>query len=233
MWVVLAVAFSGLRIAALNTHLVPSTYVLDAVAVAVFIGGTGDANSPFLALAVAGAWWSGQKATRGRIYAIAFCAAYLVLIAPSSWRAGDVAALFYQPAFVACVGLFADNVRRFTDSRWAFAILNGAGDEGQPASVKVGLSRAVQGGVVPIDVLLTAGQLGLTAMQTELIAYLILGLSNMEIAEAMNVSEAAVRWRLTRLYRALDVRGRKAAAERARELGLDALVAAAPSPAKH
>jgi DNA-binding CsgD family transcriptional regulator len=94
----------------------------------------------------------------------------------------------------------------------------------------VGLSRAVQGGVVPIDVLLTAGQLGLTALQTELIAYLILGLSNMEIADAMNISEATVRWRLTRLYRVLDVRGRKAAAERARELGLDALVTAAPTP---
>jgi DNA-binding CsgD family transcriptional regulator len=80
---------------------------------------------------------------------------------------------------------------------------------------------------VPIDVLLTAGQLGLTAMQTELIAYLILGLSNQEIADALSVSEATVRYRLTRLYRVLDVRGRKAAAERARELGLDALVAGA------
>ena len=119
-------------------------------------------------------------------------------------------------------------IRRFTDSRWAFAVLDASGDEVQPASVRIGLSRAVQGGVVPIDVLLTAGQLGLTAMQTELIAYLILGLSNMEIAEAMSISEATVRWRLTRLYRVLDVRGRKAAAARARELGLDALQVLVP-----
>ena len=37
-----------------------------------------------------------------------------------------------------------------------------------------------------------------------------------------SVSEATVRYRLTRLYRALGVRGRKAAVARAREIGLAA-----------
>ncbi len=86
--------------------------------------------------------------------------------------------------------------------------------------MKAGLSRAIGGGLVPIDALLAAGQLGLTASQTELIPYLMLGMSNQEIADALSVSEATVRYRLTRLYRCLGVKGRKAAAERARELGL-------------
>ena len=47
----------------------------------------------------------------------------------------------------------------------------------------------------------------------------------------LSVSEATVRYRLTRLYRCLGVKGRKAAAERARELGLGALLpATAPDP---
>jgi DNA-binding CsgD family transcriptional regulator len=64
-------------------------------------------------------------------------------------------------------------------------------------------------------------------MQIELLAYLMLGLTNQQIADAASVSEATVRYRLTPLYRTLGVRGRKAAAERARELGLGDLVAEA------
>jgi DNA-binding CsgD family transcriptional regulator len=120
----------------------------------------------------------------------------------------------------------ADRLRDADRARWALTGRHATSETG-PDSVRVGLTRAVRGGTVPVDILLTAGQLGLTAIQTELIAYLILGLSNQEIADALSVSEATVRYRLTRLYRVLDVRGRKAAAERARELGLDALVATA------
>ena len=225
VWGFLALAFAGLRIATATTDLVPSTYALDAIGVTVFIGGTGNASSPFLALALAGAWWAGQKAGRGRLYGLAFVAAYLVLVASQAARAGEMAAVIYQPAFVCAIGIFVDRLRATTNpAGWASTILDGKTYEQQRSSVKAGLSRAVGGGLVPIDVLLTAGQLGLTATQTELIPYLMLGLSNLEIADALSVSEATVRYRLTRLYRSLGVRGRKAAAERARELGLGALV---------
>ncbi|HET6745459.1 MAG TPA: LuxR C-terminal-related transcriptional regulator [Candidatus Limnocylindria bacterium] len=231
VWAVLAVAFAGLRLGTLRTALVTSTYVLDAVGVAIFIGGTGDAESPFLGIALAGAWWASQKAARGTLYAIAFAASYSILVAPAALREGHLAAVIFQPTLLCIVGLLADSLRARGDlSRWAFTILTHEG-ESQPASVRVGLSRVVRGGSVPIDVLLTAGQLGLTAAQTELVAYLILGLSNMQIAEALSLSEATVRYRLTRLYRVLGVRGRKAAAERARELGLGDLVGSGGGPA--
>jgi DNA-binding CsgD family transcriptional regulator len=77
---------------------------------------------------------------------------------------------------------------------------------------------------ISLDVVLAAGQLGLTAIQAELLSYLVLGLTNMEISDATRLSEAAVRYRLTRLYRMLGVRGRREAADRARALGLSGSV---------
>ena len=59
---------------------------------------------------------------------------------------------------------------------------------------------------------------GLTVIQAELLAYLQMGLTNQEIADATKVGEATVRYRLTRLYRALGVSGRKAAVQRAMAL---------------
>ena len=73
-----------------------------------------------------------------------------------------------------------------------------------------------------LDVLLAAANAGLTVIQAELLAYLQMGLTNQEIADATNVGVPTVRYRLTRLYRALGVSGRKAAIAAARELGLSA-----------
>ncbi|HEX5579126.1 MAG TPA: helix-turn-helix transcriptional regulator [Candidatus Limnocylindria bacterium] len=231
-WGVLALAFAGLRLAALNTNLVASTYVLDAIGITVLIGGTGDAHSPFLAIALAGAWWAGQKGGRGTLYGLAFAVAYLLLVAPQAVRNGELAAVMYQPAFVWALGAIAD---RLDASPLSGAVTPSAIDpavyENKRGTVKAGLTRAVGGGLVPIDAVLTAGQLGLTANQTELIPFLMLGASNQDIADALSVSEATVRYRLTRLYRSLGVKGRKAAAERALELGLGALLpASAPKP---
>ena len=75
---------------------------------------------------------------------------------------------------------------------------------------------------ISLDVLLAAARAGLTVIQAELLAYLQMGLTNQEIADATKVGEATVRYRLTRLYRALGVRGRKAAVQRAVALGLSA-----------
>ena len=86
--------------------------------------------------------------------------------------------------------------------------------------VRQRLARALQAPDLPVDAVITAGHLGLTAQQAELLAHLMIGLTNREIGDAVGVSEACVRYRLTRLYRALGVRRRQEAAERARELGL-------------
>jgi DNA-binding CsgD family transcriptional regulator len=227
-WGFLAVAFAGLRIAATKADIVASTYVLDAVGVTVFIGGTGGAASPFFVIALAGAWWAGAKARRGSLYGLAFSASYLVLVAPQAVRDGDLTAMIYQPAFVLAMGSFADRGRGNSPSGEpgpaTFRGIAGAYRD----SVKAGLSRVVGERVVSVDALAVAGQLGLTARQTELIPYLLLGLSNQEIADALSVSEATVRYHLTGLYRSLGVRGRKAAAERARELGLGGLLPGTP-----
>jgi DNA-binding CsgD family transcriptional regulator len=89
-------------------------------------------------------------------------------------------------------------------------------------AIRDGLRRALGPMEISMDVLLAASREGLTVLQAELLAYLVLGLTNQEIADATSVGEATVRYRLTRLYRALGVRGRKAAIARAHEIGLAA-----------
>src|SRR5207244_11582118 len=74
---------------------------------------------------------------------------------------------------------------------------------------------------VPVDAVRPAVQLVRTSDQAGLSSSLVLGPSNLEIADALDASEATVRYRPTRLYRALGVRGRRAAASRARELGIN------------
>lgn len=87
-------------------------------------------------------------------------------------------------------------------------------------AIREGLIRALGPMEIPLDVLLTAALEDFTVIQAELLAYLAMGLTNQEIADATKVSEATVRYRLTGLYRALGVRGRKAAVARAHEIGL-------------
>jgi DNA-binding NarL/FixJ family response regulator len=89
-------------------------------------------------------------------------------------------------------------------------------------AIRDGLTRALGPMEISIDVLLAAARAGLTVIQAELLAYLQMGLTNQEIADATKVGEATVRYRLTRLYRALGVNGRKAAVERAMALSLSA-----------
>jgi DNA-binding CsgD family transcriptional regulator len=89
-------------------------------------------------------------------------------------------------------------------------------------AIREGLRRALGPMEISMDVLLAASREGLTVLQAELLAYLVLGLTNQEIADATSVGEATVRYRLTRLYRALGVRGRKAAIARAHEIGVEA-----------
>ena len=222
----IAIGFAFLRTITVGRKLVTSSLILDAGGTIIFLAGTGGTESPFYPLALAGAWWAAHAVqSRGILYGVAFAAGYIALIAPMAVRELVVSAL-YQPAVVVVVAALADQLALLDRSATDLARTAAAGMlEGRYRSLRRGLSRALPGNRVPTQALLTAGQLGLTAIQTELLAYLMLGLTNQEIADAASVSEATVRYRLTPLYRTLGVRGRKAAAERARELGLAELVA--------
>jgi DNA-binding CsgD family transcriptional regulator len=222
----IAIGLAFLRTITVGRGLVTSSLILDALATVIFLAGTGGTESPFYPLALAGAWWAAHAVqSRGILYGVVFAAGYIGLIAPTAVRELLVSAL-YQPVAVVIVASLADQLAaldRFATDLARTAALGLL--DGRYPNIRRRLSLALPASRVPTQALLTAGQLGLTANQTELLAYLMLGLTNQEIADTANVSEATVRYRLTPLYRTLGVRGRKAAAERARELGLGDLVA--------
>ncbi|MYE11920.1 MAG: hypothetical protein F4X99_09705 [Gammaproteobacteria bacterium] len=91
-------------------------------------------------------------------------------------------------------------------------VLEGVGDSGE-RSAALTLSRDLKAsekqGVAP----------RLTARQREVVRHLALE-RDKEIARALGITEAGVRYHVGRVFDALGVRGRSAAVERARELGL-------------
>jgi DNA-binding CsgD family transcriptional regulator len=223
IWLAICVAFSGLRIATARASLASSTVLLDALGMAVFLAGTGAPASPFYVLVLAGVWWAAQvsRPRSGFAYALTFATAYLLLVLPVAFRDQLIPGLFEGVVAILVVGTLVDWFIRV--DRRAIALndaLYAAPFGAEQLAVREGLLRALRSMDVPVDVILTAGQVGLTALQAELLAYLMLGLSNFEIADAAGVSEATIRYRLTRLYRTLGVRGgRHDAARRAQELG--------------
>lgn len=155
------------------------------------------------------------------VYGLAFIGAYAVLALPEAARGTtELPEAFEDLAIFAIVAVlsewFGRSERRETERSRPIRV-RAPGAEQLP--IREGLARALRGDAA-IDAVLAAGQAGLTAIQAELLAYLVLGLTNLEIADAMQVSEATVRYRLTRLYRDLGVMNRRGARERALELGI-------------
>jgi len=223
VWLIIFAGFSVLRIATVGRRLATSTVLLDAVGTVVFLAGTGAPGSPFYLLALAGVWWAAhmRQPRSGLMYGLAFAAAYVVLVVPGALREQALAGVFEDLTAVIAIGALSDWFVGV--DRRALALneaLHAAPLGVEQLAIREGLQRALLTTNVPVDVILAAGQVGLTASQTELLSYLVLGLSNLEIADAAGVSEATTRYRLTRLYRALGVRGRHAAARRAKEFGL-------------
>jgi DNA-binding CsgD family transcriptional regulator len=219
----IALGFSVLRVLTVGKKLRISSILLDAAGTAVFLAGTGAPTSPFYVLALAGVWWAAHLPRRhsGLAYALAFVATYTVLIGPEVLRQRELVEAFEDGAVILVVAVLSDWFVRV--DRRALELneaLHGARFGPEHLAIRDGLHRALGNMDVPLDVVLAAGRLGLTAIQAELLSYLMLGLTNMEIADATRLSEAAVRYRLTRLYRMLGVSGRREAADRARELGL-------------
>jgi DNA-binding CsgD family transcriptional regulator len=214
---------SALRTLTVRRSLALTTIGLDAVGTVLVVAGTGAPGSPFGWFALAGVWWAAhlRRPHSGLIYALIFTAAYAVLVVPEAAREHELASSFERIGALMLVAFLSDWFVRV--DRRALELneaLQAPRFGPEQIAIRDGLQRALGNLEIPLDVVLAAGQLGLTALQAELLSYLMLGLTNLEIADAMHLSEAAVRYRLTRLYRTLGVSGRGEAAELARELGL-------------
>ena len=217
------VGFAVLRIASASRRLAVSTLVLDAVGTAVLLAGTDAPASPYYFLAPVGAWWAAHIARprSGLFWAIGFVIAYSVLVGPTAIRDRLLVHALEDASVVVILSLLADWFVRVDHRALVLSeALIRAPAGAEKLAIREGLKRALGPIEISVDVLLAAGRAGLTVIQAELLAYLALGLTNQEIADATNVGEATVRYRLTRLYRALGVRGRKAAIRRAVDLGI-------------
>ena len=219
----MVVAIGGLRVANVRRLLAVSTIVLDAAGTAVFLAGTGASASAFFFLALAGAWWAAHLPRRhsGATWGGGFVVVYGILVVPGAVADQMLIHALEDASVVAIVGVLSDWFVR-VDGR-AIALsesLARAPAGAERLAIRDGLARALGPMEISIDVLLAASREGLTVVQAELLAYLVLGLTNQEIADATKVSVPTVRYRLTRLYRALGVRGRQEAATRARQMGL-------------
>ena len=219
------IGFASLRIASARRPLATSTLVLDAIGTVLFLAGTGAPSSPYFFLALAGAWWAAhvRRPHSAVMWAVAFVSAYALLVVPGAVREQLAVHALEDASVVVIVALLSDWFVR-VDAR-AIALseaLAQVPDGAEQLAIREGLQRALGPMDISMDVLLAASREGLTVLQAELLAYLVLGLTNQEIADATSVGEATVRYRLTRLYRALGVRGRKAAVARAHQIGVEA-----------
>jgi DNA-binding CsgD family transcriptional regulator len=220
---VIGLGFTFLRVLSVTRKLAVSTLMIDAVGTVLLLMGTGAPASPFYVLALAGVWWPAHvpRERSGLIYGVTFAAAYGLLVVPRALEDHMLVAAFEDGALLILIAFLSDWFVRVDQRALELnAALHAPRFGPEQIAIRQGLERALGNMDIPLDVVLAAGQLGLTAIQAELLSYLVLGLTNLEIADATKLSEAAVRYRLSGLYRMLGVSGRRGAANRARELGL-------------
>jgi len=226
--------FSVLRVATVNRRLAITTLLLDAVGTALLLASTDAPASAYTFLAFAGAWWAAHVPRRrtGLVWAVAFVGAYAVLVLPGAIRDRDLVSALEEASVVMIVGVLSDWLVRVDRRALELNEMLGRVPEGaETVAIREGLTRALGPMELSLDVLLAAARAGLTVIQAELLAYLQMGLTNQEIAEATKVSEATVRYRLTGLYRTLGVHGRKAAVEKAMALAIDLVAMGRPTVA--
>jgi DNA-binding CsgD family transcriptional regulator len=203
---------------------------VDAIACLVVVVWTSAPLSEFHFVALAGIWWAGRLVPRrgAVLFAAAFLAPYAIVVLPDGWQRGYFAEAADDLLTVAVIALLVDWFMSVDRRAMALSAALRLGESRRESAIEVRRRLALAAGEspVPVDTLVVAGQLGLTANQIELLSYLVLGFGNAQIADAIGRSEATVRYRLTSLYRALGVAGRAAAIERARDLGLESMIAA-------
>jgi DNA-binding CsgD family transcriptional regulator len=201
----------------------------DALACFAIVLATGAPVSEFHFVVLAGVWWAGRVAPRrgATVYATAFLVPYALIVVPAAWAENALAEAAEDLLTIALLAGMVDWILAVDRHALQLSEALGAARAGGGRSeleLRRRLALAAGESPLPIDTLLVGGQLGLTADEMELLGYLLLGLANHQIADAVGRSEATVRYRLTRLYRALGVKGRRSAIERARQLGLDSLI---------
>lgn len=202
--------------------------LVDAAVSLIAVALTSAPQSEFHFVALAGVWWAGRLVPhRGAaIYAVGFLLPYAVWVFPDALQRGTLAEAAEDLLTIAVLALLVDWFMA-VDRRVVFLsrVLNAGIAQGDSTvELRRRLGVAAGDSPLPIDTLVVAGRLGLRADEVELLGYLLLGFGNAQIAEAIGRSEATVRYRLTRLYRSLGVRGRREAINRARRLGLDGIV---------
>jgi DNA-binding CsgD family transcriptional regulator len=224
------------RYLALRRHTGAWIVAVDALVCFAVVAWTSAPLSEFHFVALAGIWWAGRLHPRrgAAVFALAFLAPYAVVVLPDGWRRGYLAEAADDVLTVAAMALLVDWFMAVDRRAMALsaALRQGESHGESPIELRRRLALAAGESPVPVDTLVVAGQLGLTANEIELLGYLLLGFGNSQIADAIGRSEATVRYRLTSLYRALGVAGRGAAVERARDLGLDSLLAP-PTAGRH
>lgn len=195
----------------------------DVLATMVLLWLTGAPDSPFSIFAFAGAWAAAVhgRPHGGRGYAGFLGVTYVLVLLPAAVGQGMLSEVLANVVSIFAVGELSDLLADLDPrTRQIADILLNARRGLSRFEVRRRLGVAV-GDALPVDSVIAAGHLGLTAQQAELAGYLLLGLTNQEIADAASVSEATVKYRLTRLYRDLRVHGRAEAVERVRSTGLD------------
>jgi DNA-binding CsgD family transcriptional regulator len=225
---VIAAGLAVSRYIALRYRFGAWVIALDAIFSLLAIRLTGAPHSEFGFVVLAGIWWGGRllPSSGAAVYAASFAFPYTLLILLESWGRGLLADAAVDLLTVGVMAVLVDwfmavdRRARFLSSALAAAQAGGSSE----IEVRRRLALAAGESPLPLDTLIVAGQIGLTADQVELLGYLLLGFGNNQIADAIGRSEATVRYRLTGLYRSLGVRGRRTAVQRARELGLDSLV---------
>jgi len=214
---------------ALQSGLRSAVIVLDAIGTVIFLSVTGSPSSPFYFFALAGAWWAGHlRPPHGALlFGVIFVAVYLVMIMPVAIATGDATAGFEDLVALTIVAGLTDFYlaldRRAVEMSRAMRKL---ALSPQDLTFRQHVAALLEAPELPIDAVLAGAQFGLTAIQTELLALLMVGSTNPQLAEALNISEAGVRYRLTHLYRTLKVTSRAEAVARAKALGLEWLAEA-------
>jgi DNA-binding CsgD family transcriptional regulator len=225
--VVVSAVLAGTRYVALRRDLGAWIIPLDGIACFAVVAWTSAPLSEFHFVALAGVWWAGRLVTRrgAALFAAAFLAPYLVVVLPDGWRRGYFAEAVDDVLTVAVIAVLIDWFMGVDRRVVALSTALHTAEARQESAIELRRRLALAAGEspLPVDALVAAGQLGLTANQIELLGYLQLGFGNAHIADAVGRSEATVRYRLTGLYRALGVSGRAAAIERARDLGLGSI----------
>jgi hypothetical protein len=196
--VAIGLGLSLLRVLSVRRRLALSSLMLDAVGMVTLLAGTGATASPFNVLALAGVWWAAHvpRQRSGLTYGLAFAAAYALLVVPQALREHALVAAFENAVALIIVaflsGWFVRVDRRALELSEAPHARRIAAEQG---AVRDSLLLPLRTTEIPVDVVLAARGIGLTAIQAELLIW-----------DGTPISEAAPRYRLTWVHRGTGLR---------------------------